>query len=245
MWFVDVGAGPLSADGPEKNEDLLTGASYGTAVTVQELVVVASSGGGNDQWANWDDYQYYYSQDPEETGTFEEWTAQFEQEADQFGSDHVTGDPNLAVYQQAKQAMTALYAAAKLADPATLWPAPGGAYMTQAQFLQSITQTNIVIAPITLTGIDAYTDVNGSTNVIYIDPSRLSDDISGFGAVKGLNYTIYHEIAHASVAGEAGWNNPNREAIANEYGQLFAEIVGAQYPTDSELSQAGGTVPRH
>ena len=145
--------------------------------------------------------------------------------------------------------MEALYAAAKLADPATMWPAPNGNWLTQPEFLQSLEHINIIIGIPPNTSFDAYTVVTGSTtdmNTIYIDPNKLFDDIAGFGPVEGINYTIYHEFGHAVIDGEAGWNNPNREAIANEYGQLLADIVGAQYPDDAELnSQPTGTVDRH
>lgn len=84
----------------------------------------------------------------------------------------------------------------------------------------------------------------GADNIIYIDSNRLSSYTNQFGVEKALNYVIYHELAHASVDGEALQNEPNREQIANEYGQMLAGINGADYPTDTELGSVGGTVPR-
>lgn len=229
------------------DQELLMGASYGSNVTVSEIIVMASSGGGNSVEVNYDYYQQNVRPDRDEAA-FEAWSDTFRQEVEVFGASHVTGDPNSPVYQQAREAMQALYALAKImvADPhqvnTSYFPAPGGT-LTWTELLQSVEHTRIDVGPHSLS-FPAWTDVSGTDNIIHIDPVRLTDYTNAFGPVEGLNYVIYHELAHASIDGEAGALNPNREAITNEYGQILAGINGAVYPTDSELALVGGTVPR-
>ena len=59
-----------------------------------------------------------------------------------------------------------------------------------------------------------------------------------------MNYVIYHELAHALPDGFTDISNPDREKIANEYGQMLSEQMQVVYPTDAELSVVGGTVTR-
>ena len=146
------------------------------------------------------------------------------------------------MYKQARDAIEALYAKAKLGDAADLFVMPGGNQMTWPELLASLQELKIVTGTPTNPLFDAYTDVNGATNIIYIDPGKFGDDVAVFGQIKGYNFTIYHELAHAVRDGEAGWNHPNREQIANKHGQMLAQFVGASYPNDSELiASAGGT----
>ena len=79
---------------------------------------------------------------------------------------------------------------------------------------------------------------------VYIDPNRIDPYLNAFGAEKGLNYLVYHEISHALEDMRKYDTHADREKITNEYGQVLAELTGAAYPDDTQLLSVGGTVAR-
>lgn len=242
MLFEDSGSFTHS------DEELMMGASYGSNVTVSEVICTASAGGGMDVIVMYDYFQENI-QGGGDVGAFDQWTDDFKQEVSDFGAAHVQGDPNTIAYQQARQAMEALYATAKLSvlsNSESFFPATPGETLTWTELVQSLESTIIVVGVHDYQQAPAFTldYPNGGDNIIYIDPNRLSSYVNAFGVEEGTNYVIYHELAHASVDGEDGQNLSNREPIANEYGQMLAGIVGAAYPTDTELGSVGGTVSR-
>ena len=153
-------------------------------------------------------------------------------------------------YRQTHEAISALYALAKIksVDPhETGWFHANGHTFTWTEILRSLQNLDVKISPHNGSSA-AYTDTAGDVNHIFIDPSRVSTYTTPWfnSAAEGLNYIIYHELAHAFEDGEADRMNPNlttvqRESRANEYGQVLAAINVVDYPSDAELANFGGT----
>lgn len=255
--FIDTGSGlnlsPMhsavldSMSSPEGDDELLAGANFGSDVTVSEIVVYASTGGGHDVFVFDDSYAFYHDgEQPEDNMTgWNEWVDEVRDLAQDFATAHIQGDPSSPVYQQAHQALAALYAKAyaNAFNTGTYISGPVGNIILWQDVLSGLNSTTVVIGP--HSGADpAWTDVNGQMNIVYIDPNRIDPYINAFGATEGINYLVYHELGRASIWGEAEAFAPDREARNNERGQVFAEMVGAAYPDDTELEWVGGTVDR-
>lgn len=229
--------------------ELLVGASYGSDVTVSEVIVTASRGGGNDIVLDYDYYQQNIERD-REYPQFQAWSEDFRAEVEAFADAHVTGDESTDAYKQAHEAISALYALAKIksVDPhETGWFYANNHTFTWTEILSSLQSLDVTISPHNHDA-PAYTDTAGSINHVFIDPTRVSTYSTPWfsSAAEGLNYVIYHELAHAFQDGESDRMNPNlttaqREARANQYGQVLAAINAVEYPSDSELVPFGGS----
>ncbi|MFC3077790.1 calcium-binding protein [Phenylobacterium terrae] len=95
------------------------------------------------------------------------------------------------------------------------------------------------------------TDVNTATVTITINPFAITQPQFAWGEQKGINYVIFHELGHAlnesmnfmKQLGYPSVVDPSFEAFANTAGQGLAKALGFDYPTESELQGAGGTLP--
>lgn len=112
------------------------------------------------------------------------------------------------------------------------------------ELLDGLNHTTIHIGPIS-TSLNAYTqwNSNGTAADIYIDPSKLGTYQNAFGTAMGVDYVVYHELAHAMPDGFTDRNLSNAEAIANSYGQGLAMLSGAAYPNSTQLQLVGGGAP--
>jgi hypothetical protein len=252
MWD-DLGFdAPLVAQGsaPPNNHD-----QPGTQVS--EVIIQASRGGGTEVIIGLSYYQER-THNPFATAellhTYADATST---EAEAYADAHISGDPNSPAYQQAREAIISLYARAKVGtlggSQGDSISGPNGTTLTSAELLAGLNNIQIVVGPFAAppgtpagTVYNSYTDVTTPTSIIHIDPARLTDRTDMFGQTIGLNYAVYHEMAHALPDGRttAAVNDPNREKITNEYGQMLSELTQALYPSDLQLGEVGGTVTR-
>lgn len=232
------------------HSDLLMGANSSSDVVVDEIIVFASKGGGQQISI---EYEYYHDyvdwRDGPTPEGFAQWSAEFKAEIKAFADAHVSGNPSTEAYKQAHDAISALYALSKLGSinpHETGWFQVNNQTFNWGELLRSLEHIDITVAPHN-GKTAAEVDTSGPVNHIKIDPTRVSGYDPWFSSpTESINYLIYHELGHAVEDGEADRNNPNilepeREARANRYGQVLASINGAEYPTSSELKPFGGT----
>lgn len=121
-----------------------------------------------------------------------------------------------------------------------------------SELLQDLNSTNIVFTTDHLLGGGAQTDRDTlSTCTIRINPTEIQDQNyeDQFHYSNGINYTIFHELGHAtgdylSYYIANGQTTLNAEAFANTYGySLYALAHNGQtvgYPNSAELALVGG-----
>lgn len=230
--------------------DLLMGANSSSDVVVDEIVIFASKGGGQQISIEYDYYRDYVDWQAEATPQgFVEWTAEFKAEIKAFADAHVLGDSSTDAYKQAHDAVSVLYALSKLGavNPhETGWRQVNNHTFNWSELLRSLEHIDITVAPHN-GSTAAEVDTSGAINHIKIDPTRVSAYDPWFSSpAESINYMIYHELGHAVEDGETDRNDPNigealRETRANRYGQVLAAINGAEYPSTSELAPFGGS----
>jgi hypothetical protein len=234
------------------DEELLFAATYGSETVVKEIIIPWTKGGGDRVEVEFEYYRDHIDQTTGSSATeFQEWSNEFKAEVKAFADAHVLGDPTSDAYQQAHEAMSKLYAIAKIksVDPhETGWFAANGHTFNYAEILRSLNNIEFHIEVHSKAAV-AYSDVTNAMNKIYIDPTRVSTYNPFFStATESINYLVYHELGHSFEDGEADLRNPGYspvtiQARANQYGQVLAGINNAEYPTDSELVPFDGTPP--
>ncbi|MFN9832614.1 MAG: hypothetical protein ACK534_04880 [Phenylobacterium sp.] len=224
------------------DHDLIVGLSR----SVDELVVWGG-GASDDLWSgsNPDPWADLHSQDDGNRYDGDSEISEFH--ADAFALSKVSG--NDVFSKTAREVIAKLYKMA-LDKPDATWQGPLGMRLTAGELLTSLEKVSFQMVSQTISGNLAETiwSRDFSSATIYFK------DINDYSFNK--NYIVFHELAHALVdtAGLARQyyedgrfsdiEHQNLEKLANEYGQVLAEIVGMPYPDDSWLAEHGGTFTR-
>jgi hypothetical protein len=235
------------------DHDLLIGASR-SETTVSELVVFppdpddTSRGGWSDPW-------YQPPGDEQDVGsggadnTLEAFQAMSEAQA---FAESKLGGASGEVASQLLSALKLLHFAAN----AYQWTVKGpfGETLSNLELASALKKMEFHLGPHDNDKVDAaYTkwreDGSGKVDIYFsIATEKYTQYTDAFGMIIGYYYTIFHELGHAMTDTfdmlKGGRNLAAAEVFANEYGQVLAEIAGLPYPSDEQLAQVGGTMPR-
>lgn len=119
-------------------------------------------------------------------------------------------------------------------SPTALIDGPGAVTMTGSQVLQSLNNLTVTLTDSYVQfGAQMQASADFGSGKISLGIPQLDGHRDQFGDTEmGMNYVIFHEIAHGSIAGlnYASIGGLEPEAFANSLGYSLAGFVGESYP---------------
>ena len=165
-------------------------------------------------------------------------------------------------YDHVRQDLESLYVSAR-SQPTAQIIGPMGEVVSGSHIVSDLSRIKVTLtdAPVDNNAVTIPSSWNPSSARfnIYMSVPSLTQYQAAFGSPGvGVNYVLFHELGHASgtslsygaTQGYRAGSTPtaagrvNIEAYANTMGGALAAFAGVSYPTDAQLTNFNGTLPR-